>query len=68
MPEKGFLIKRIFRLLAQLQAISNLGDFVYSTTLLSWVFVLTHSTAMSCSYVAERNIYFAENVIMQFNS
>lgn len=45
MPEKGFLINRNFRLLAIGQAISNLGDFVYSTTLLIWVFVLTHSAA-----------------------
>jgi MFS family permease len=44
-PEKGFLINRNFRLLAIGQAISNMGDFVYSTTLLIWVFVLTHSAA-----------------------
>ena len=45
MPEKGFLISRNFRLLAIGQAISNMGDFVYSTTLLIWVFTLTHSAA-----------------------
>lgn len=45
MPEKGFLINRNFRLLAIGQAISNMGDFVYSTTLLIWVFMLTHSAA-----------------------
>ena len=45
MPEKGFLINRNFRLLAIGQAISNMGDFVYSTTLLIWVFTLTHSAA-----------------------
>jgi MFS family permease len=44
-PSKGFLINRNFRLLAIGQAISNMGDFVYSTTLLIWVFVLTHSAA-----------------------
>ncbi|HWZ17516.1 MAG TPA: MFS transporter [Ktedonobacteraceae bacterium] len=44
-PGKGFLINRNFRLLAIGQAISNMGDFVYSTTLLIWVFVLTHSAA-----------------------
>jgi MFS family permease len=44
-PSKSFLINRNFRLLAIGQAISNMGDFVYSTTLLIWVFVLTHSAA-----------------------
>src|SRR5258708_3641452 len=42
---KGFLINRNFALLAIGQAISNMGDFVYATTLLVWVFVLTHSAA-----------------------
>ena len=37
------LINRNFALLAIGQAISNVGDFVYSTTLLVWVFALTHS-------------------------
>ena len=41
----GFFINRNFALLAIGQAISNMGDFVYSTTLLVWVFVLTHSAA-----------------------
>ncbi len=41
----GFLINRNFALLAAGQAISNMGDFVYSTTLLIWVFLLTHSAA-----------------------
>src|ERR1017187_7709162 len=41
----GFLINRNFVLLAIGQAISNIGDFVYSTTLLIWVFLLTHSAA-----------------------
>src|SRR5713226_449860 len=42
---KGLLINRNFAQLAIGQAISNIGDFVYSTTLLVWVFVLTHSAA-----------------------
>ena len=42
---KGILINRNFALLATGQAISNMGDFLYSTTLLVWVFVLTHSAA-----------------------
>src|SRR5215467_11113508 len=42
---KGLLINRNFALLSVGQAISNIGDFVYSTTLLVWVFVLTHSAA-----------------------
>lgn len=41
----GFFINRNFTLLAIGQAISNMGDFVYSTTLLVWVFALTHSAA-----------------------
>ena len=36
-PEKGLLINRNFTWLASGQAISNLGDFVFSTTLLIWV-------------------------------
>ncbi len=39
------MINRNFALLASGQAISNVGDFVYSTTLLVWVFALTHSAA-----------------------
>jgi MFS family permease len=42
---KGFMINRNFALLAIGQAISNMGDFVYTTTLLVWVFSLTHSAA-----------------------
>src|SRR6185437_9991527 len=42
---KGLFINRNFTLLASGQAISNMGDFLYSTTLLVWVFVLTHSAA-----------------------
>jgi predicted MFS family arabinose efflux permease len=44
-PGKGLLINRNFALLATGQAISNIGDFFYSTTLLVWVFALTHSAA-----------------------
>ncbi len=44
-PRNRFLLNRNFTFLATGQAISNLGDFVYSTTLLVWVFVLTHSAA-----------------------
>jgi MFS family permease len=44
-PRNRFLLNRNFTFLAIGQAISNLGDFVYSTTLLVWVFVLTHSAA-----------------------
>lgn len=43
--EKGPLINRNFTLLALGQAISNMGDFVYSTTLLIWVFALGGSAA-----------------------
>lgn len=42
---KGFMINQNFALLAIGQAISNMGDFVYTTTLLVWVFSLTHSAA-----------------------
>src|SRR5215470_10151019 len=42
---KGLLINRNFAWLASGQAISNLGDFVFSTTLLIWVFTHTHSAA-----------------------
>src|SRR6266705_20320 len=42
---KGLLINANFAWLASGQAISNLGDFVYSTTLFIWVFTLTHSAA-----------------------
>ena len=38
-------MNRNFAFLATGQAISNLGDFVYNTTVLVWVFVLTHSAA-----------------------
>ncbi|GAC1564959.1 MAG: MFS transporter [Ktedonobacteraceae bacterium] len=45
---------RNFVLLAIGQAISNIGDFVFSTTLLVWVFALTHSaTAVSGVLIAQ---------------
>src|SRR5215831_778500 len=54
LPRTHFLLNRNFTLLAIGQAISNLGDFVYSTTLLVWVFVLTHSaTAVSGVLIAQ---------------
>lgn len=40
-----WLINRNFTLLSIGQAISNIGDFVYSTTLLIWVFALGGSAA-----------------------
>jgi predicted MFS family arabinose efflux permease len=53
-PGKAFLINRNFAWLFSGQALSNLGDFVYSTTLLIWVFMLTHSaTAVSGVLVAQ---------------
>jgi MFS family permease len=42
---KGWLINRNFALLSVGQAISNIGDFVYSTTLLIWVYALGGSVA-----------------------
>jgi predicted MFS family arabinose efflux permease len=52
-PNK-LLKNRNFILLATGQAISNIGDFVFSTTLLVWVFSLTHSaTAVSGVLVAQ---------------
>lgn len=41
----GWLINRNFALLSTGQAISNIGDFVYSTTLLIWVYALGGSAA-----------------------
>ena len=43
--EKGWLINRNFTLLVLGQGISSMGDFVYSTTLLIWVFALGGSAA-----------------------
>jgi MFS family permease len=42
---RGLFINRNFTLLAVGQAISNIGDFLFATTLLVWVFTLTHSAA-----------------------
>jgi predicted MFS family arabinose efflux permease len=44
-PRNRLFLNRNFTFLAIGQAISHLGDFVYSTTLLVWVFTLTHSAA-----------------------
>src|SRR5215470_2994299 len=55
-PGKGFLLNRNFAWLASGQAISNLGDFVYSTTLLIWVFTLTHSAAAVSGVLAAQYI------------
>ena len=41
----SFLINRNFALLTTGQAISSVGNFVYGTTLLVWIFALTHSAA-----------------------
>ena len=43
--QQGLLLNRNFAWLACGQAISNLGDFVFSTTLLIWVFTLTHEAS-----------------------
>lgn len=52
-PDK-LLRNRNFVLLASGQAISNIGDFFFSTTLLVWVFSLTHSaTAVSGVLIAQ---------------
>jgi predicted MFS family arabinose efflux permease len=52
-PHK-LLRNRNFVLLASGQAISNIGDFFFSTTLLVWVFSLTHSaTAVSGVLIAQ---------------
>jgi len=53
---KSFLINRNFAWLASGQAISNLGDFVYSTTLFIWVFTITHSVAAVSGVLAAQYI------------
>src|SRR5579859_4119675 len=58
-PDK-LLKNRNFLLLASGQAISNIGDFVFSTTLLVWVFSLTHSAgAISGVLIAQYLPVFA---------
>jgi len=53
-PSVKLLKNRNFVLLAVGQAISNIGDFLFSTTLLVWVFSLTHSaTAVSGVLIAQ---------------
>jgi len=53
---KDLLINRNFAWLASGQAISNLGDFVYSTTLFIWIFTLTHSAAAVSGVLAAQYI------------
>jgi predicted MFS family arabinose efflux permease len=54
-PDK-LLKNRNFLLLANGQAISNIGDFVFSTTLLVWVFSLTHSPGAVSGVLVAQNI------------
>jgi predicted MFS family arabinose efflux permease len=54
-PNK-LLKNRNFMLLATGQAISNIGDFVFSTTLLVWVFSLTHSAGAVSGVLIAQNI------------
>ena len=54
-PDK-LLKNRNFLLLASGQAISNIGDFVFSTTLLVWVFSLTHSPGAVSGVLIAQNI------------
>src|SRR5215471_10970681 len=53
---KSLLLNRNFAWLVSGQAISNLGDFVYSTTLFIWVFTLTHSAAAVSGVLAAQYI------------
>src|SRR5215469_60921 len=53
---KSLLINRNFAWLASGQVISNLGDFVFSTTLLIWVYTLTHSAAAVSGVLAAQYI------------
>lgn len=55
LPDK-LLKNRNFVLLASGQAISDIGDFVLSTTLLVWVFSLTHSPAAISGVLIAQNI------------
>src|ERR1700737_3265920 len=55
LPDK-LLKNRNFMLLATGQAISNIGDFVFSTTLLVWVFSLTHSAGAVSGVLIAQNI------------
>jgi MFS family permease len=53
---RGFLLNRNFAWLASGQAISNLGDFVFSTTLFIWVYTLTHSAVAVSGVLAAQYI------------
>jgi MFS family permease len=55
-PQTAPVINRNFGWLVSGQAISNLGDFVYSTTLFIWVFTLTHSAAAVSGVLAAQYI------------
>ena len=55
LPDK-LLKNRNFVLLATGQAISNVGDFVFTTTLLVWVFSLTHSAGAISGVLIAQNI------------
>ena len=55
-PRTGLVINRNFGWLVGGQAISNLGDFVYSTTLFIWVFTLTHSAAAVSGVLAAQYV------------
>lgn len=55
LPDK-LLKNRNFMLLATGQAISNVGDFVFGTTLLVWVFSLTHSAGAVSGVLIAQNI------------
>ncbi len=55
-PRTSLVINRNFGWLLGGQAISNLGDFVYSTTLFIWVFMLTHSAAAVSGVLAAQYI------------
>jgi MFS family permease len=54
--QKGLLLNRNFAWLVSGQAISNLGDFVFSTTLFIWVFTLTHEASAVSGVLAAQYI------------
>jgi MFS family permease len=54
--QQGFLLYRNFAWLIFGQAISTVGDFVYSTTLLIWVFTLTRSAGAVSGILAAQYV------------
>lgn len=53
-PKRGLVHNRNFVLLACAQGISNVGDFFFTTTLLVWIYDLTHQAgAVGSIWVAE---------------